>query len=397
MRQRPPFQRLRSSGRARGAGRRGPGPPGRRVHHSRPPAGRRTGPAPQRQVPSGQGGDRRPGRPDVDRPGLHQPLRTRYRGHLHLPRSRRRLRLRFRHVHRERAGQGRDPRQPRGPADLRGHRPAHARPGSSRIHGPQPLPGPRLSHPGQRREAGPDLLHRGPEGRQRPGPLPLSPEHGAVLPRSPGRRQHRRAHREPGPDRQRLFAVPQGLREEGGRGDGAGRLRGPGRPAGQGFPPLLLALQGPGRAVVPELGGAGGRILHAPGLAALRRARGEGRGQERRSRPRQLGQHERGQDPPGQGGRPLHPRPSRPPRRVHPDRLRRRRHRFFGRARAGHGGERRPGPQIRRRHRGFRRDQHQRRPPRRPVADEATASGRATSSSSRTACRPSARPGRRTS
>ena len=72
--------------------------------------------------------------------------------------------------------------------------------------------------------------------------------------------------------------------------------------------------------------GPGGGLFHAPGLAALRRRRGEGRRQERRPRPRQLGQHERGQDHPGQGGRPLHPQPSRPARRVHPHRFRRRRH-----------------------------------------------------------------------
>ena len=241
------------------ADRRGARAAGRRLHHPRPPPGR-AGPASQRQVPPGQGRDRRPGRQDLGRPGLRQPLRAGHRGDLYLPGARRRLGLRFRHVHREREGPGRDPRQPRGPAHLRGHRPPHARSGPARIHGPQPLPGPGLSHPGQRREAGPDLLHRGPQGRERPGQVPLSPEHGALLPRPLDGRQHRRPRREPGSHRQRLFPVPQGLREEGRGGPGPGRLRRQGRPAGQGLPPLLFALQGRRRIVLHELGGAGGAL-----------------------------------------------------------------------------------------------------------------------------------------
>ena len=253
--------------------------PGGRVHHPRPPA-RRARAASQRQVSPGQGRDLRPGGPDVGGPGLRQSFRPGHRGDLHLPRPRRRVRLRFRHVHRQREGPRRDPGKRRGPADLRGHRPQDEGPGPARVHRPQSLPGPGLSHPGPRRKARPDLLYRSPQGRERPRQVPLSAEHREVLARSARGRRHLRPDLEPGPHRQRLLALPQGLRAQGRRGERPRRLRGQGRPPGQGLPRLLLALEGRRGPVLPELGGRRRRLFHVPGRAALRRARA------RRSSPR---------------------------------------------------------------------------------------------------------------
>ncbi|MCK7511876.1 MAG: succinylglutamate desuccinylase/aspartoacylase family protein [Desulfobacterales bacterium] len=129
------------------------------------------------------------------------PTRPGHRGDLHLPRPRGRFGLRFRHVHRRPSGSRArcsDSREARRIYEDIVRRMTD--PGLLEYMGRNLFRARVYPIPARRREAGPDLLHRGPQGRGRPGPLPLSAR---TRSGSPATRcddvSDRRPHREPRP------------------------------------------------------------------------------------------------------------------------------------------------------------------------------------------------------